>query len=385
MPDTVLLTELYPYVEKAFSDKQNVLSLEKMIGKFIDKNAEKLSAIGPTEMIYHADIDKEPIYKMVGVTESFVKSLKNRSKDIKSDGSTMVYPFNSLMPMIIRYFILSKNNAMLRMCVSYLALSIYPILYFKYFKYGVNENVMNYTINNLSNKYKIKQTGNLFVAIAETADGAYALHTKDLIRGNDKDVVDFVLSLRTRLNSFLKKISNEYYKNHESKKYLNTDMESNDPDNYREADSSVYAINRIVEKTTLKLIVDGPSIKLISIAAKNNQVSVNELRNYINTMLNNDKKEDIKKIIESILYIFVIDLKNDIADINSDKFLIECLDIYKRSNTVDKNVVAIKKILDSWLEELGTYKKTQRLATINNFRRALYTFFVISIEFANIS
>ena len=158
MPDTILVTELYPYVEKAFSDKQNVLALEKLIGKFIDKNSEKLSAIGPTEIIYHTDMDKDPIYKMVGVTESFVKSLKNRSKDIKSDGSTMVYPFNSLMPMIIRYFILSKNKMMVSMCVSYLALSIYPILYFKYFKYGVNENVMNYTINNLSNKYKIKQT-----------------------------------------------------------------------------------------------------------------------------------------------------------------------------------------------------------------------------------
>ena len=77
MPDTVLLKELYPSVEKAFSNKQNVINLEKLIGRFIDKNGEKLSAIGPTEMIYHTDKDKDPIYNMVGVTESFVKSLKN--------------------------------------------------------------------------------------------------------------------------------------------------------------------------------------------------------------------------------------------------------------------------------------------------------------------
>jgi len=100
-------------------------------------------------------------------------------------------------------------------------------------------------------------------------------------------------------------------------------------------------------------------------------------------MVSNENINDIKLIIESILFLYMFDNKNKLEDINSDKFLLHCLDIYKRSNTTDENIIKIKKILDSWLDELGTYKKTQRLATINNFRRAIYTFFVMSIQYAN--
>ena len=189
--------------------------------------------------------------------------------------------------------------------------------------------------------------------------------------------------MRTRLNSFLKKIAREFYDNQKQGNYLNLEFESNDEDNYREADSSIHAIERIVNKTTMKLIVDGPSIKLITIAAKNNSVSVNELRNYLNTMIVGDNKKDITEIIESILFLYVYDDKNSIDDINSDKFLLYCLDIYKRSNVTDTNVLKIKKILDSWLDHLGTYKKTNRVATINNFRRALFTFFVITIQYTH--
>ncbi|MNT90802.1 hypothetical protein D3C72_2317930 [compost metagenome] len=56
------------------------------------------------------------------------------------------------------------------------------------------------------------------------------------------------------------------------------------------------------------------------------------------------------------------------------------MEMYRKSNTTDKNIIAVKKILDEWLHDLGTYKKTQRLATINDFRRALFTFMVFSIQ-----
>lgn len=384
-PSKILLEQLYPKVETAFSDKKNIAELEKIIGAFVDRNAESLSTIGPTKMILFTDREMDPVYKLVGTTSFEVKALKNKSPDIKSQGFTMAYPFNAIMPMIIRYFILTNNTSMIKMCTSYLAMSIYPLLFYKYFPYEPNENVMNYTVNNLSRKFKIKQAGNLFVAITETAEGACELHRKDLTRGYDIDVVQFILSLRTRLNSFLRKIANEFYKNKESGNYLNTEFESNDDENYREADSSMYAIQRIVDKVSLKLIVNGPNVKLISIAARNNQISVNELRNYIGSMLVDDNKDDIRAIIEALLVIFLFDKHNAVSDINSDKFLIYSLDIYKRSNTTDKNVLKIKAILDKWLERLGAYKKTQRAATINNFRRALYTFFVISIQYSNVN
>jgi hypothetical protein len=242
---------------------------------------------------------------------------------------------------------------------------------------------MTYTINNLSQKFKVRQTNNLLEALADTAMGALNLHKDDLIKGTDKGIVDYVLSMRTRLNSFMKKIAQEFYKNQQEGKYINLEINNNDKENYREADASSYAINGIVNKVSLKLLVDGPPIKLITISAKTNQVSVNELRNYISRMIVTKNRDEINIVMESILFLFMFDSKNTIQDINSDKFILYCLDLYKRANTTDKNIIRIKTILDKWLTEAGIYKKTQRNATINNFRKALFTFFVLTIQYFN--
>lgn len=383
MADKVLVTDLYPYIEKAFSNKKNITEVEKIIGNYIDRNSDILSAIGPMKNISFLDRDRDPFYRIIGLSPKQVKDIQNKSKDIKKNGMIMSQQFNSVLCMMIRYFTIHKQDNMVRLTMLYLTLSMYPSVFHKYFKFTPNENIMNYTVNNLSNKFKLKQTSNLLTAIDDTGFGGYTLHKNDLVQGYDKASVQMVLSVKTRLNSFMKKISREFYKNHQEGKYLNTELEVNDEDSFREADSSMYAISRIVDKVALRLVIDGPPIKIVNMAAKTNGVSINELRNYVNTMLVNDNINEIKTIIESILYLYLFDEKNTIDDINSDKFMIYCLDVYRRSNTTDKNVVKIKTVLDSWLERLGTYKKTQRIATINDFRRALYTFFVMSIMYFN--
>lgn len=383
MASKILVTELYPKVEKGFSDKSNMQKYEKLISSYIDKNSDALSAIGPTKMILFTERDTLPVFEIAGVTPAEVKSIKNKSSDIKASGQILNIPFNTLMAMVIRYFIMTKNEKFLKMSILYLGLSMYPSIFTKYFKFEPNENIMNYTINNLSNRFKLKRIGNMMATIDSTCYGAYELHKNGIAKGEDKDIVQFILAVKTRFNSLIKKIAKEFYVNHKEGNYLNTELEINEDDKFREADSSTYLINRLTENVTLKLIVEGPPIKLINVAAKTNQVSVNELRNHITSMINDKHKEDIKIIIESLLFLYLFNNKNTSEEINSNKFLIYCLDVYKRSNTTDKNILTIKKILDSWLDELGVYKKTQRLATINNFRKAMFTFFVMSIMYFN--
>ena len=77
--------------------------------------------------------------------------------------------------------------------------------------------------------------------------------------------------------------------------------------------------------------------------------------------------------------------KHSITQVKSSEFLIECLAIYKKSNTIDKNITRVKKLLEKWLNMYSEkYKKSNRVATLNNFKKALYTFFVITIQ-ANIN
>ena len=57
------------------------------------------------------------------------------------------------------------------------------------------------------------------------------------------------------------------------------------------------------------------------------------------------------------------------------------MEIYKKANTTDANIVRIKQILDDWISKYsGQYKKSNAVGTVNAFRKALYTFFVLTIQ-----
>lgn len=385
MPENnaVLLTAFYSSIEKALSNPNNIKKLKTAVSEFLDRNNEKLTTIGPTHKIIFSEYDMEKVFDALEIPSYKIKEVINSTPYLSKQKIITLNPFNVIMPLIIRYFKLKKDEDMVKTMLIYLTMSFYPMLHHKYFPYGLNENVMNYTINNLSNKFKIKQLGTIYHALFDMATVSDKNYNSALLRANDKDIVDYNLSIKTRMNMMLRKISIEFYRNKKNNLYLNTDTDSFEEDNYHEADNNTFLIDRVTNNVILKLMVDGPNFNLIKLSANYCQVSVNELRNYINTMINNDNREEMKIIIESILFLFLFDSQNASKDINSNKFLIYCLEIYKKSNTTDKNIIKIKKILDGWLERLGTYKKTQRLATINNFRKALFTFFVCTIQNVN--
>ena len=381
MADMYILKELYPVVEKALDKKENTIMLKNAVSDYLDRNNEKLTTIGPVYQTVFSDMDKEKLYNAIELRPEKILEVLRKSPYVKADKYILKNPFNTGIALAIRYYTMKNNEEMVNACLIYMALAFYPSIFHKFFQFEPNEQIMNYTINNLSNKFKVKQLGTIYAALIDTAQGAYKLHKPRLVKGTDKDIVGFILDVKTRLNSLMRKISVEFYKVHEKNLYLNTDYDSYEEDNYHESDSNSYAVERLTNAVVLKLVVDGPNMKIVNTAAKICQVSVSELRNYVNSIVINDNREKIKQIVESILFLYLFDSQNTVNDIrNNNKFLLYCLEMYKKSNTTDKNIIKIKSILDEWLEDLGTYKKTQRLATINNFRRALFLFFVITIQ-----
>lgn len=376
-----LIKELYPIVEKGLSKKENVNYLKTNIERFLDRNANNLSAVGPLNQIFFTEEDRNIVFRAIEADKKVITDILKKSKEIKTHWKIMNDPFNSAIILATRFFKVKKNEDMTKLCLIYFTLSMYPTLFKKYFKYGTNENVMVYTINNLNNKYKIKQTGTIYRALIETTFKADETNGDRLIRGQDKDIVDYTQDKKTRLNSLFKNISIEFYKNNSEKKYMNVEIDNYDEENYRESDNNLFVIERITNDILLKLVVDGPNMKIVQLSAKFCKVSVNELRNYTTKLINNEHRNDIKKVLESILYLYLYESQQPVDSINSNNFLIYCSEVYKKSNTNDKNIIEIKSILDKWLDEAGLYKKTQRLATISDFRRALYIFFVMTIEY----
>lgn len=378
--DSALVNTLYPRIEQSLAKKENGMMLKRAVSTYLDRNNDKLTTAGPVDRPVFSDMDMEQVYHATGLQPADLKDAVKKSHYIQGKWVTMTKPMNVALPLVIRYYLRNKNDEMANVALIYLSLSMYPLLHYRFLKYGANEQIMNYTINNLSNKFKIKQLGTVYAALVETSQKALQLHEKRLITGTDKDIVDFINDVQTRITSFLKNIAREYYINHEKKLYLNLDSDNYEEDNYHEADSNTFAVERLTNKISLNLVVDGPNMRYVQTSANLCSVSVSELRNYVNTMVIGEKREDIRNIIEAILFLFIFDSHNSVEEINSNKFMMYCIETYKKSNTTDENIIKIKKILDSWLEELGTYKKTQRLATINNFRRALFMFFVFTIQ-----
>lgn len=382
MITSVILANIYPKVEQAFTSKETQRKFSAIVASYVDRNVNRLSTAGPSKRTLFSDMERNKVYDLIDFDPKVYKAIVKQSNYIKASWKIVNDPFNLVMMMILRYAKLNKLDQINQLAVTYLTLSMYPSLHYKYFKFEPNEAIMQYTINNLSNKFKVKQVGNILQALVDTTALADKTYDKNIRHANDKELTDYINAYKTRLNSLIKKIRDAFEKDYRSGNYMNTERDNEDENDFKTSDSNSLLIQRIVDQVVLKLSVNGPDSRIVDISAKMNQVSVNETRNTLNQLTQNkDESVNIRALCESILYLYLFNGENHVNDLNGSKFLTFCLAVYKKSNTNDENVIKVKSILDTWIEKYSeTYRKTQRVATLNNFRRALYTFFVFTLQ-----
>lgn len=382
MITSVILANIYPKVEQAFTSKETQRKFSAIVASYVDRNVNRLSTAGPSKRTLFSDMERNKVYDLIDFDPKLCKAIVKQSNYIKASWKIVNDPFNLVMMMILRYAKLNKLDQINQLAVTYLTLSMYPSLHYKYFKFEPNEAIMQYTINNLSNKFKVKQVGNILQALVDTTALADKTYDKNIRHANDKELTDYINAYKTRLNSLIKKIRDAFEKDYRSGNYMNTERDNEDENDFKTSDSNSLLIQRIVDQVVLKLSVNGPDSHIVDISAKMNQVSVNETRNTLNQLTQNkDESVNIRALCESILYLYLFNGENHVNDLNGSKFLTFCLAVYKKSNTNDENVIKVKSILDTWIEKYSeTYRKTQRVATLNNFRRALYTFFVFTLQ-----
>lgn len=380
---TSLLDNIYPIIKGTLEQNpKNITVLKTAVAEYLDANMSKLSSAGPTYRTLFTDNDKRILYINTGTSPELVNRVIPMSAYIKGSWRNIILPFNIICALTITYAKRTNNKDLAQYMLMYLTLSMYPSLHSKYFKYGVNPQIMDYTINNLNNKYKIKQLGTIWNTLLDTAMVCDRTYTKNIIRANDKDITDYVESLKTRLNALLKKIKNEFTKNYNDKNIMSIEKDNEDQDNFSRAESNSYIIERLANSIALKIAMNGPDLKWIDISARMNSVAVNDLRTTINNLTaDKQNSKEIKIVIVNILTLYLSDPKNTAADIHSNKFILTCMQIYKKSNTSDRNIIMIKKILDTWLQRYSDrYKQSNRVATLNSFRKALFTYFVFTIQ-----
>ena len=378
-PSNDFLTKIYPTIAKNFASHSN--SHQTDIRKYIDNNNEVLFSSGPHYRLYFNDDERDKVFNHIGMRRIEVNDIINKCEVVDSTWMlTKGKPFHIVMPLIIRYYMLKKEKKQMENSILYLALSIYSSLHARQFKYPPNTNVMDYTINNLNNKYKLKQFGTLLAAIKDIAVNCHTTYTDYLNRGTDVLLNTYVMALHTRLSGFIVKISQEYYKNYQEGNYLNTEEDDYSEENYHVVENDSFIINKLTYNVTTKIITKGIDYKICKISANMCQVSVNSLQKTLQDIVYQKDKE-IGTLVNLILQLYLNDNTNSTESIGSKKFVEYCLQIYIKSNTKDKNIIQIKELLDNWLSESSDlYLKTNRAATKNNLRKAVYLYIVFSIQ-----
>jgi len=371
----------YPQIASVFKDKNNCRKFINIVSKYIDSNTERLSTTGPVKKILFTYSDRNSVYDLTGVSEKNIEMVAKQIKEL-SRGVNASNPFNILLFLMIRYFRINKLEAERKSANIYLILSMYPSIHAKYFKFEPNENIMSFTVNSLSNKYKIKQQGTLLATLVDMVEIADNHYKNIITRGNDKDIADYISAVKTRLNQFMKNITTEFMKQHASGRYLNYDTDNEDPDNFSVADNNSLVIDRISTSVSTNLAVKGPDQKSVMLSAKMNKISVNDLRSTMNSICRDKvNRPKIREIISCILYEFLFTGQYSEQDIYDMKFTLYSSVIYKRSNTTRSNIVRIKNILDFWIKEYSSiYKKSNLVSTLNQFRRAIFMFFIFTIQ-----
>lgn len=389
MDTHIIRDELYPIIEKVLLTPQGDRLFKNAVGKYINKNTEKLHTPGPQYLIVFGDNDKEEFYKIFGLTQKEIaKYIGKVLTTLKGNGGKpadfKLLSNNHIFWVFyccIRFYTLHNDIKGLNTALVIYALSVYPSIFHKYFKYEVsNPACMQYTIDNLTNKFIIKQKGHIYGALSYSIGQSYKFLKDSFKDSPDREIIRFIQRIRNDQNSMIKKICDQYQKNFAKGLQVDTSKDSYDDklvdDNY----NNTSIVELLSRKIIAPLINNGVDLKRAELCAKLAQISISDTRYYLTKIISTKESANIQKMVESILFIYLYEDKKSEIDINTPGFLIWASDAFRRTNTSNENIVAIKSLLDKWAESSGVHAKFKREASRVNYKKAIFFYFILSIQ-----
>lgn len=381
---TIIKDNLYPKVEKVLNTLEGSRKFANLVGAYVNRNSAKLTTIGPMYLIPFTTSDKESFYQLFDVDENEIRKLITEITNSVNEKANWLFlknnPIFTLFYCVIRYFTIKGDEKQLNNALVITALSFYPSAFSKYFKFEPNPGVMHYTIDNLSQRFIIKKSNHVFGMLAYSIQGSWKFHEQDFYNGNDGEVIRFIQRIRNDQNSLLKKITNNYMINHKKGLTVSTQVDQYDDSIVVDNENDTTKVESITNKIVTNMIINGVDLKLCDFAANAAVVSKIELRNYLTKISIEKKSKEMYDFIESILFLYLYDGKHTFDEIHSKEFIAFALQTFKKTNSKDKNITNIKATLDKWGTDSGIYGKFSRLATRVDYTKAIYLYFISSIQ-----
>lgn len=389
----IIRDNIYPKVKAVLKTPAGDMRFKQTVGKYVDKNSQKLHTPGPQYLVPFGDIDKGMFYKIFDITEAEInESTKQVIAILKGSATTTNFqllknnPIFFLLYCCIRYYTIETNDQRgLNTALIIYALSVYPSIFSKYFKYGVSDvGAMLFTVDNLTEKFILKKTGHVFGMLTTSILSSYSFLKDFMEDGSDKEVVRFIQRIRNDQNSLIKKICDNYSKNHAAGRTVKvTKDQFGDSPVMDGNENNTTLVSTITSKVSIPLITNGIDLKRAEICAKLAKISISDTRFYLNKIVTGKNEESIQGFIESILFLYLYTDQKEPVDINSSHFLVWATELFRKTNSNDANIARIKTILDDWAESSGVHAKFKREASRINYKKAIFFYFILSIQAYN--
>ena len=363
----------------------------QFVGEYLNTYLPKLQTPGPTHIVPFLDKETNFIYQTFGITkEETINKMKEMKKvaypnesdnvliNVKSTPHKLI-----LTGMLIDAY--QHNYEEIIECSRYLfGLLDYAILFRYYWRLGVDEGTMNYTIENLpSNKFKAKKMNNILELLKYDASVSMDANAEKLKEANDQAYIDFINRVRTQLNNTFRNLSRAYYKNKEQNlTQYSTDSHEEDG-KLKEQEGKDTIMAEAIEKSCRKILTAELNNAIVKVVAQANELDPNNLTNFLNQIIN-DKRNRLDQMIEYIIIAYFQQYPTAIT-IAGGEFLNFGIGLYRSlAGSKQQLYIDIKNILSLWTDEIIDIKKYYKGTTaISNYTRGIFNYFVFMISHFN--
>lgn len=329
------------FVQEAVNDPKNALLREELIdpviavlekpsgrsqyieygSSFLGENSTMLSREYPTKAV---TFPRKYVDGLLGLFGFTVKTIKVKLKEVLkqvSSGTEFATitssPTNVIHAIALFYSDMILHRQLRDSARQQMGLSMYAVIFNKYFKTGLNEAVMTYTYMQLDNSWGIVKSENMINWIANTVETGYGFYrTKLSVNMSPKILVEFLNRVRNSMNQNMRGLSNRYYDNLDNGNLVGDDLVGNE-------DYVVTGNYSTIRNNLLRFIKNKDELyysqgQLYPAISRLKNVKMESLFDYSTKKI---KHEDIGTIIDTIFYVFLVKEGNSIEDINSSKYI----------------------------------------------------------------
>ena len=379
------------FISKPLSKQSVRDSIIEFVGKYIDDHSTQLSTSGPVYVFTFSTKEANVLYNIFGINGGQIIDLYNRMIEETYYGK--ISPFftawfvnapHKLLITAILCEAVQKNYFDIVECCEYMwAFSEYALIYREFWKTGVDEEVMKYTIEHLGSKYIITQVKNLQSLLRYDARSTVTFYYEELKQGPDNIYIDLAYRMRNQIKNKFKNISKAYYDNIEKNATQHNKSSQFDDGSLADVEGHITNIAQTVDKTINKFSSGGINNPIIRMVADGSNVDKDILSGYINQIMA-VKNNGLNKFIENVITSY-FNRNPTTESLGSSEFLNYGLALFRSIGTSKDNLYQeIRNILDNWMYNIINVRQFYKSeGTITNYNRAVFNYMIFMINHYN--